>query len=192
MFEKIKEAFSQFTFLGPMDLLQLAAIAKLKTVKSGEHIFKEGELNFDVVIVVKGLLRHYIIDKNGEEKTLLFVAEKGQSGMIETIFDNKPTVENVMALEDSILLKFDTRKVDKLVKHNIQLMRLQNQTFKRVISGNVEQIRFLTVLTPEERYMWFCKAYPNIEQRVKQKHLASYLGVTPTSLSRMRARLAKG
>lgn len=192
MFEKIKEAFSQFTFLSPKDLIQLAVIAKLSTVKSGEHVFTQGDLSYDTVVVVKGLLRHYFIDKNGEEKTLLFVPEKKQSAMIDTIFHNKPAVENVMAVENSILLRMDIRKLDKLIADNTRLMKLQNQALKEVISGNVDQIRFLTILTPEERYTYFCKTYPDLEQRVKQKHLASYLGVTPTSLSRMRARLAKG
>lgn len=70
-------------------------------------------------------------------------------------------------------------------------MKLKNLAFKEIITSNVEQIKFLTILAPEERYVLFCKTYPKLQQRIKQKFLASYLGITPTSLSRIRARLAK-
>jgi CRP-like cAMP-binding protein len=191
MFEKVKEAFSRFTFLSPKDLFQLASIAKFGTLIKDEHLIKEGELNYIAVIVLKGLLRHYVIDKNGEEKTLRFVPEKRQAAMIDTVFHNKPASENIMALEDSVLLKFDIRQFDLLVKNNFRLLKLLNQSYKEIIIENVEQIKFLTVLSPEQRYQYFCKIYPNLEQRIKQKHLASFLGVTPTSLSRMRTRITK-
>ncbi len=191
MFDKVKEAFSQFTFLSPKDLYQLASVAKLGTLKKDEHLLKEGDLYYHGVIVMKGLLRHYVIDENGNEKTLRFVPEKKIAAMIDTIFHNKPATENIMTLEDSVFLKFDIREMDRLVSDNIRLLKLQNQFYKDVISDNVEQIKFLTVLSAEERYNYFCKTYPNLEQRVKQKHLASYLGVTDTSLSRIRSRIVK-
>ncbi len=191
MFEKLKEVFHQYAFLHPKDLIQLASISKLIRLKKGAHLVKEGDLFYDAVGVVQGLLRHYIIDKNGDEKTLLFVREKNQTGMMDTIFHNRPASENIMALENTLLIKIDARKIEKLASDNMRLLKLQNEVLKQVVASNVEQIRFLTVLTPEERYLAFCKSHPNLEQRVKQKHLASYLGITPTSLSRMRARLAK-
>ena len=63
--------------------------------------------------------------------------------------------------------------------------------YKDTILHNVEHIKFLSLLTPEERYEYFISKYPDLEQRIKQKHLASYLGVTPTFLSRLRARIVK-
>lgn len=189
MVEEVKKAFVQFAFLTPKDIFQIAGITKLGMLKKNEHLLKEGDLNYNVVVVLKGLLRHYVIDKNGEEKTLRFVPEKKQAAMIDTIFHKKPAVENIMALENSYFLKYDFREIDRLVSDNFRLLKLQNQSFKDVIADNVEQIKFLTILNPEERYQYFCKTYPNLEQRIKQKYLASFLGVTPTSLSRMRARM---
>lgn len=144
-----------------------------------------------MIIVLKGLFRHYVINKNGEEKTLRFVSEKEQTAMMDTIFHNKPATENIIALESSVFVKFDFREIDSLVTGNFRLLKLQNLSLKKVIAENVEQIKFLTILSPEERYRYFCKKYPNLEQRIKQKHFASFLGVTPTSLSRIRARMAQ-
>ena len=191
MLDEIKEAFGRFTFLSPKELIQLASIARIQTIKKDEHIFRQGDLNYNGYMVVKGLLRHYVIDKNGDEKTCLLIPEKRPSVMIDTVFHDKPAVENVVALENSLLVKMDIREVEKLITHSHALMRMQNQILKEVITTDVEQIRFLSFLTAEERYLYFCKAYPTLEQRVMQKHLSSYLGITPQSLSRIRARLGK-
>ena len=67
MIEKIKEIFSEYTFLSPRDLFQIAAIMKLKHISGGGHLVKEGDLNYNGFRVIKGLLAHYIIDKNGEK-----------------------------------------------------------------------------------------------------------------------------
>jgi CRP-like cAMP-binding protein len=191
MFEQIKEVFSRFIALSPKDLIQLASIAKVKSVKQDEHLLHAGDLNYNLSIVVKGLFRHYIIDEQGVERTLLFVREKGISAMVDTIFNNKPSTENIIAMENSIVVKFDYRAFEKLALNNVRLLRMQNQGFKELIISNVEHIKLLNLLTPEERYTYFCKTHPDLEQRIKQKYLASYLGITPTSLSRIRGRLGQ-
>ncbi|MGE3825289.1 MAG: hypothetical protein AB7G44_13790, partial [Bacteroidia bacterium] len=84
MFEKIKEAFSQFTFLSPKDLIELASIIKVKQLEKGEHLVRVGEYNYQAVKVLKGLLCHYVLDQNGIEKALLFVPEKMNSGSLQT------------------------------------------------------------------------------------------------------------
>lgn len=191
MFEEIKDAFSRFSFLGPKELFLLATNARLLFVKKDELLIKEGDLNYSIFTVKKGLLRHYVINENGEDRTLLFVPEKRHTSIAETIFHNNRSNENIEALENSIVIKFDYRIIEEITANNLHLLKLQNQALKESILTAVDQIKFLNLLTPEERYLHFCKTFPSIEQRVKQKHLASYLGITPTSLSRMRARLIK-
>lgn len=191
MLDQLKKVFHHLTFLRPTDLIQLATIARVRSIRKGELFLQEGDLNYHVATVLKGLLRHFVREENGDEKTLRFVPEKKQTAMLETIFHNRMASENIEALEDSLLLLFDLREIDKLAASNIRLLKLQNQGYREVIAENVEHIKFLTTLSPEDRYTYFCSQYPSLEQRVKQKHLASYLGVTPTSLSRMRARMVQ-
>ena len=191
MFEQIKEALKSFTFLKPNDIFLISSISKIGVIKKGEHIIKQGELNYDAMIVVKGLFRHYNIDEHGEEKTLMFASERKFTGCFDTIMLNKPSTENIVALENSIIIKCDTRAVDKIASDNISILKIQLDAYKQIIISNVEHSKLLTILSPDERYTYFCKIHPDLEQRIKQKYLASYLGVTPTSLSRIRAKLSK-
>lgn len=191
MLDKIKESFRQFTFLNPSDLAEFASIIKLKQLKKGEHLVKVGEYNYNAVKVLNGLLYHYIIDEEGIEKALLFVPEKMNSGALQTTMMRKAADENIVALENTLMLCTDIRELERIADNNIRIQKMINQLYKQIIAEAAERIRFLVVNTPEERYLHFRKTYPNLEQRIKQKDLASYLCITDTSLSRIRARLAK-
>lgn len=189
MIEKLKEVYREFSMLNPGDLVLLATIAKIKSFIKGDHIIRIGDLNYHAIFVVKGLLRSYVLDSEGNDRTLLFIAEKNQAGSYETILRNKPSLENIVALEDSLVIMLDTQKIDKISKKRNGLLATQVALLKETLAMTIDRLWSYTVLTPEERYRQFCKMHPSLEQRVKQKYLASFLGVTPTSLSRMRARM---
>lgn len=189
MLEKVVETFERFTFLSPKDYIQLVSICKISFVKKNEHLMLEGDFNYNVYAVLKGLLRHYHLDHDGVDRSLRFVSEKQPAGSLECIINGMAATENIEALENTILLKFDVRKFDELASNNIRLLKAQNIVLKELVSENVNHIKYLNVLTPEERYFTFKKEYPKLENRLKQKHLASYLGVTPSSLSRLKARI---
>jgi len=191
MFEKITALFNDLTFLTPKDLYQLASIMKIKHIEKGEHFVKEGEYNYNAFRVMSGLLAHYIVDNNGIEKTLLFVPEKKFSGAMQCTLNKKPADENIIALENSYLATCDVRELEKLAAENIRILKMLNQSYKDIITEAGTRIKFLIAHTPEERYLQFTKTYPNLEQRVKQKDLASFLGITVTSLSRIRARITR-
>lgn len=191
MSEKIKEIFRDIPFLGPLDLVQLIKIVRLKQVAKGEHIVREGDYNYQSIKVVKGLLCHYVIDDNGNERTLLFVPENKYSGSLQTVMNNKPADENIKALEKSLLVCVDIRALEKLAAKNLSITKLLNLSYKQIIQEAAARIKFLIAYSPEERYLYFSESYPGLEQRVKQKDLASFLGITVSSLSRMRARISK-
>lgn len=191
MLERLKQILSNNTFLGPKDIVQLLSIAKIKRVKKGDVIVRTGERNYNAIQVIKGLLRSYTISDNDEEITLAFVPERKHIGSYKTIIANEPSVETIVALEDSWISFTDTRAFEKLAQNSKAIMRLQNKTLKELLKTTIENMMAQTVLTAEQRYVRFCETYPDLQQRVAQKYLASYLGITPTSLSRIRARMTK-
>ena len=191
MLEKAKEFFKDFTFLGPKELFLLGTIIKLKHVAKGDFILKEGQYNYNAIRVIHGLLCHYVISQNGEEKTLLFVPENNFSGSLQCTINRKPSDEYIVALENSLLLMFDIRELENHAYKNLGILKMIDQSRKQIILEAAVRIRFLIAHSPEERYLQFTATYPNLEQRIKQKDLASFLGITVSSLSRIRARLAK-
>lgn len=189
MLQKVKEVLSKFEVLSPKDVLFLISISRVKRYKKGDYLIRVGEKNHNTILVISGLLRSYHINDVGEEITMSFIPEKHHAGSYATILKDEPSVENLVTLEDSLVLVTDARKFKEAERNNPSLLRFQNKNLRNILAEAIDRIWLHTSLTAEQRYLWFCEKYPNLEQRVKQKHLASFLGVTPTSLSRMKARL---
>lgn len=152
-----------------------------KKIPKGTILQQEGDLNTRAYIVKKGLLRSYTIDQKGKQHIFMFAPE----GWIIT--DNNPADEPaklwIDALEDSeveVMRKdVEPETVDTLALFR-RIMVLQN----RVI--------LLMSATAIEQYEHFCETYPDILQRVPQKMIASYLGITPEALSKVKGMKARG
>jgi CRP-like cAMP-binding protein len=191
MLDELTEGLRQFTFLRPQDLIDLSFIVKLKRLKKGEHFVRVGDYNYQAVKVLKGLLCHYVVDQDGLERALMFVPEGMNSGSMQTTIFGKAADENIIAFEDTLMICVDVRKLNELAENNPRILKLLNHSYKQVIAETAERIRFLIVHNAEERYLHFCETYPTLVQRIKLKEMASYLGITVTSLSRIRARLSR-
>ncbi len=147
------------------------------------------KLIYFLIFIVKGLLRSYIVMSNGEERTVFLAHEGMQNGCPESIFQNNPATVTIEALEPSILVYLDTRKLDKLAWNRPALLRFKIHSMENSFMEIVGRVKFLTDLTPEERYLYIRDKHPAFIQRVPQKYLASYLCITPVSLSRIKARI---
>jgi CRP-like cAMP-binding protein len=186
------EFFKRFSFLSLEDLKLVYSMVRIKKVSKGERIVSEGEVFYFGIVILKGLLRNYVIMSTGEERTVYLAYEGMQTACPESIFRDKPSTVTIEALEPSLLLYVDTRKLDKLAKNRPVLLRLKIRLMEDGMMQIVDRVKSLTDLTPEERYLNIRDEHPALIHRVPQKYLASYIGVTPTSLSRMRARMVHG
>ena len=157
--------------------------------RRGEILIQPGDLNYNLHAVLKGLVRTYTVLESGDEKTLVFTPERKRVGSVQTVIHGKPAEDFLEVLEPTVAVVIDIRKFDAMASENVAIMKIQRDGMRETIEDIADRLRFYTVLSPEQRYAAFCRDFPNLEQRVKQKHLASYLGVTPQSLSRMRARI---
>ena len=190
MLDLAKEVYGKFKYLGFAEIAALLKIARIKHLHAGEVLVKTGEWDHNLYTVIKGLLRNYIETSEGEEKTVLFTKEGMNTASSATVFHGKPANETIMAIEDSIVVAHDGREFEQLCLRYPQLIRLQNEALKMNMSDAVERIAYFTSMNPEERYVHFRNKYPDLLNRVPQIYLASYLGVHPVLLSRIRTRLA--
>ena len=161
------------------EILSLDSKAVTKQVKKGEFLQREGELSTSVFYVKSGLLRSYTIDTKGKEHIFMF----GSEGWI--VADNVAQGEKgelfIDALEDSIVIP-----ISKSIPPKSDTQKL----LKRI---GVLQKRIIMLMSASaiERYNHFLEIYPEIVQRVPQKMIASYLGITPQALSTLRGEIAR-
>ena len=118
------------------------------------------------------------------------IASEGMgTGCADTIFRDEPSEETVEAIETSLVMIADARKLNYFTKRYPRLIAAHNKVLQRMLDEAVQRIRFYTTLTPEERFLKVQREHPSLIKRVPQKYLASYLGMHPGSLSRIKARL---
>ena len=189
MLEKLKEFYTQFSFLGIKEVALLLDLASIRTVKANETLVRAGDKNYNMFIVLKGMLRNHVVKSNGDERTVFLVSEGMIVGSPRTVFQDKPTNETIHALEDSWLAVYDIRKFEALADKYPKIQKMYVESLKMNMLEAVARLEVHTVLNPEERYRHYQEEHPEIVQRVPQIHLASYLGVTPVSLSRIRSRM---
>jgi CRP-like cAMP-binding protein len=163
----------------------------LLEIKKKKYLFEQGSVCQLEAFVVKGTFRIYYVDLKGLEHVLYFAFKDWWVGDIASFTSGEPSGLNAQALEDSILLVIDPVKKEQLYKEIPSLER-----FNRIISQKhltVLQKRFLLTISASaaERYEELIKRSPGIEQLVPQHQIASYLGILPESLSRMKKQLLK-
>lgn len=189
MFSEFQLLFNNFQFLSKSDLSAIYQTARIKKIKAGDKIVNEGETFSYVIYVVKGLLRNYTLDSKGVENTLKFTDKRNPTAIPECIFQNLPSPEFIDTLEDSTVILINVKKFKDLSLKRPRLMQSMNIRMGDFICEMAAKIRFFTILTPEERYIHLIKDNKSLINRVEDRYLASYIGITPVSYSRIKSRI---
>jgi len=163
---------------------------KKMLVEKGELLLKEGEICRHSFFVEKGLLRYYSIDAKGKEHIIQFAPEGWFVSDRESVYFNQPSQYFIQALEESRIIALDENFVSELAKQDSSFREFNDRLLHNHIRHLQRRINMLLSATAEERYLDFIKIYPDILLRVPQTMVASYLGIAPESLSRVRKDLA--
>jgi CRP-like cAMP-binding protein len=186
--KEVKEAFSRFSFLKLSDMGLLVSVCSLTSVKKGDLLVREGQNSDAIYVILKGVLRTYVIAHDGKEYTTRLAKEKDFAGAALSVLKNEASHEYIEALENARLIRFNLGELNKLSDENIRILRLIHEGTKEAFSQTIERLEFLTMYNPQERYNYIMNNAPDLIKRVPQKYLASYLGITTVSLSRIRNR----
>lgn len=163
--------------------------AKAVTLKKDEYFLRAGEIPKRIGLNVSGLLRLFYIDHNGVEITKHFVLENTPAISFSAFVLREESKYNIQAMEDTKLLVIDHRTYCEFLDSHIcwQIAARKFATLLFILKEKREAELLLN--TAQERYLQFLKDYPDLEGRINQHHIASYLGITPESLSRIRSSL---
>lgn len=172
------------------DILNLDSKATNKVYKKGELLQREGANSSRAFFVKNGLLRSYTIDAKGKEHVFMFATEGWIIADIESQEFDQPAKLFIDCIEDSDIIIFDRTIFGKLELSKDQLNKNLNLLSRRVA---VLQRRVLMLMseTAKDRYEFFLETYPDLPNRVPQRMIASYLGITPEALSKIRGEIAK-
>jgi CRP-like cAMP-binding protein len=191
MFDRLRAHVSKLVPLTDEEFPTCASMLLPKRLRKGAYLVQEGEVSKYMAFVTSGCLRSYGVDKEGKEHIVQFGLEGWWISDLYSFLTGKPGRQYIDALEDSDVLLIDSVTYEKLCTTVPAFERyfrilLQNNyiaTHRRVLSS--------ISLSAEEQYLQMLEEYPTVVQRVAQRHIASYLGITPEALSRIRNRLAK-
>jgi len=163
-------------------------ILKVKRVKKNDHLLVEGEICNFGIFIAEGCIRYYYL-VDGVESTGNFFFENDWYSDFESFLYGKPSLLNIEALEDCVVYLAYKNDFEKLVSEYPVFNSFLRIMMERTIKGLTGRNMAMSLLSHEERYLRFVKYCPKVVERVSLKHIASYLGVQPESLSRIRTRI---
>ncbi|WP_199138169.1 Crp/Fnr family transcriptional regulator [Pedobacter sp. ASV12] len=191
MLEKFQAYLQERLAITNEQAKEAVSCLKTKSFKKGQVVLSPGDLKSDSYFINSGLLRCFSIDEKGKEHIIQFAPENWMISERNSAVFNEPSFFYIDAIEDTevVVVKKDffpaiQYVVPKILELNILMLHNSIRFMQK-------RINMLLGATAEERYLDFIKLYPNLTLRVPQWMIASYLGITPESLSRVRKDLAK-
>lgn len=176
------------------DLLQISDVAlldeleqasRIKMVRKGEILQELGEKSRQTAFVIHGLFRGFYVDGKGVDVTDCFSYDPGNV-LVSCAGIDEPSTISIEALEDGEVLCIQTDMFLQSVERSRELSKRYNAMLKEQLKMHWENKVALANRTAASRYRWFQERFPGLIDRVSHKHVASFLGMTPVSLSRVR------
>lgn len=166
---------------------QFSDATKIRCMKRGEYVVRIGEVLNEVYFMEKGITRGYFLDVNGKDVTDCFSFSCGSTVMpfcqLELDISAPMTIE---VLEDAKFFCIPIFVVIELQNNYVEVTRLYNQLLIKALNEHWKLKQILNSYTAVQRYQWFLEEYPGLIGKVSNKYIASFLGMTPVTLSRLR------
>jgi signal-transduction protein with cAMP-binding, CBS, and nucleotidyltransferase domain len=161
----------------------------VKTYTKGTHLLNEGQISENAFFVIKGCLRKHCIE-DGDEKTFEFYTEFESAVNFESLSNRSPSKYYFTCVEESVIAIFNSEKETELYKQFPRFGEVCRVELEKMLGASQENLMKFKNSTPKERYLNLLEERPNLINRVPQYQLASYLGIKPETLSRIRKRVS--
>ena len=184
------QILSQLTPLTKEEENDVIAAFPIKTFEKGTYLIKEGKYVKDAYFVVSGCIREYTL-QDGEEKTTAFYTEQQSAVDFVALTQKKPSKINFICTEETTVAIVNAEKEQALYKKHPRFESFCRSGVEQMMGQKQEQLAESINLKPEQRYQKLVAERPELINRVPQYQIASYLGIKPETLSRIRLRMVK-
>lgn len=182
----LKQGLTAFVERDLVQWPEYAAYFFHRTMAPAEHWIQAGDASTEICFILSGLLRVYYIDQNGNEVNQHFYQAGEVIAPVSAIVADEPCQYFIQALESSQIMLADYKALHEAEKDNPEWLQLEISIAQNVLLKSARREARLLLGNAEHRYKWFCKEYPELLERLPQYHIASFLGITAVSLSRLR------
>lgn len=190
-FDVLRNYLDARAAFGPGDFDLIRSVFLFKRLSAGEFLQRAGDITRHAAFVASGCLRNYVIDSKGKEHIVQFAPETWWLADATSLNHGTPSTFFIDAIEDSALLLIDASSHQMLVDRVAGYAAAFRTGLQRHAAAKDQRIVSSLSVSAEERYLEFMRVYPSIALRVPQSMLASYLGVTPETVSRIRKNLSR-
>ncbi|MEO6904170.1 MAG: Crp/Fnr family transcriptional regulator [Bacteroidia bacterium] len=190
MFENFKIYLIEKAGLTEEEFNQLSPTLQTKVVSKGDFLLKQGEICQHSFFVEKGLLRSYSIDLTGKEHIIQFAPQNWFISDRSSVYFNEPSDFFMEAIEETSVVILNKNFITLASEINPSFGQYNEVLLQNHIRQLQKRVNQLLGASAEMRYLNFIQLYPDLTLRVPQWMIASYLGITPESLSRVRKELA--
>ncbi len=188
--QNLIKTINKYIDLSVRDIDTIKQLVTVKNLNEGDFFLKSGYICNEFAFVNKGLLSHNIY-RNGLDETFFFSSSGEFVSEYESFIKRKKSKKNIIALEETTLYSFTRESMDMFYKNVTNGERFGRLLIEEVFTKATNHIIARQLEDAEQRYLNFHKSFGHIQQRIPQYLIASFIGVTPQSLSRIRRQLVK-
>lgn len=168
------------------EIIDILSQFKKENIAKNDIILREGKTCKKLYFLEKGLGRSFYINKEGKEITQWFFGNGKFMTSFESLFQEKPSLYFIEVLEDATVYSISKNKIDLLFDKYPKMERLGRLATTEMLSKVVTKLNAIQFQKAKDRYKYMLNEYPNIANRIPLGHIASYLGMTQETLSRIR------
>jgi len=189
--EFILQHISRHITLSEPDIQRFKSVLRYRKLRKRQYLLQAGDVSLYENFVLKGCLRAYTVDPDGTEHIVMFAVEGWWVSDLYSFLTGTPATQNIDALEDTEVFSIEKNDLEKLYQQVPEFNRMFRILLQNAFVAQQQRIIGSISQTAEEQYTSFITKYPTLEQRIPQNQVASYLGLTPETLSRIRKQQAK-
>jgi CRP/FNR family transcriptional regulator, anaerobic regulatory protein len=190
-YENILKNIRRYVSLSPQEEEAFCALLTIKKIKKKAFLLREGDVCTDEYYVNTGCLREYFADSKGIEHNVYFAIEDWWISDLYSRTQMAPSYCNIVALEDSELVQISHQALEKFMEDVPRLERFFRMSYEQsLVKQHLRNLQMLH-MTAEARYIHFREHYPKLANRIPQKHIATFLGLTPEFFNTVYAKVMR-